>query len=1111
MVNNDDVFIVSGGKGPKIATHYCEIYKKYIEKYGEKTVILMQVGDFYEIYGVDNDIETWGNVREIARICNFSVTKKNKNLIENDRGNPLMSGIPLHAKPKYIPMLLSANYTIVMVEHINLGPYTKENPCQRAVTEIISPSTCIEDEIDARSNNLLCIYVENMTPKMNRLDKSLFSIGMTSLDLSTNHGFIYESYSRKDDSNQALDEVYRFIQAQNPREIVVYLDNFKLDFQYQNREVESSVVNKLNQNQLLQKLRNELESDGDSENSNVEQPDIQSLDKIEYHIRNYFIKYLDLQKYNVHKIHINNVDNVWKKVAYQNQFLNRIFKPNNLLTPIEYLDLEFKPFALIAYMLALQFAYERNEKIIEKMEKPKQWNFEKHLVLTTNAIQQLDLIHKDRTRKSLFAIINHASTPMGERLLEYQLLNPIVDAQKLTTRYNRIGLLKEQNKDARRVLQHILQDIGDIERMYRKMSLGLLTPFQFNVLHSYHENINKLVEWVGTCKIKDIVPNNTIINNFKLFIKEYNNTFHIDDMRSYISMKTIDRSFFCSGVNQNIDNIEIKIQSLYKQIVDIQMALSNLVDTPSKKTKKPFVTLAKQSKDGYYFTVTKTRGAILTHYCNEIKKHGNKVASKLKIRKFVNAKHLQKHIVNETDNSDEEDDDDDANTSVTNCQYLSQGEINILKNLRFENLRKSFKIFSPQVAYLSSQLSDLESSINSVIRQEFSKIQVEFYDKYKDSLSSITNFVAETDVIKSHTKTAILHNYHRPEIFNSSKKNKTECSSFIDTKQIRHPIIEQIQQHVMYVPNDIYVGNNDEYKSDMKNNGTLLYGTNNSGKTSLLKSLGLNLILAQSGSFVAANKFIYYPFSTIVTRLSGNDNLYKGQGTFAVAMSELRTIFMRSNKNTLVLGDEICHGTTQVDGLSLIAASISDLAAVNTNFVFATHLHTIPKLNAIKILDNVKNFHLRVTCDEVNDCLVYDRTIYPGQGASIYGIEVAKAMGVPKKTIEKALRIRKEIMGLDKDILNPKKSHFNANVYVDKCVVCGEKAIDTHHVKEQHLADENGMIGHFHKNIAHNVTPLCKGCHNDAHHGKLVIKGYKVTTKGIQLEFERPKKRRKVV
>ena len=73
---------------------------------------------------------------------------------------------------------------------------------------------------------------------------------------------------------------------------------------------------------------------------------------------------------------------------------------------------------------------------------------------------------------------------------------------------------------------------------------------------------------------------------------------------------------------------------------------------------------------------------------------------------------------------------------------------------------------------------------------------------------------------------------------------------------------------------------------------------------------------------------------------------------------------------------------------------------------------------------------------------------------------------------------------------------------MDKCQVCLGSSEHTHHIKEQQTADKNNNIDYHHKNINHNLVPLCEKCHYNVHHGDLIIYGYYQTNEGIKLNYE---------
>ena len=173
-----------------------------------------------------------------------------------------------------------------------------------------------------------------------------------------------------------------------------------------------------------------------------------------------------------------------------------------------------------------------------------------------------------------------------------------------------------------------------------------------------------------------------------------------------------------------------------------------------------------------------------------------------------------------------------------------------------------------------------------------------------------------------------------------------------------------------------------------------------------------------------------------------------------------------------------------------------------SSFILATHLHNLSKMPEIEKITNVSKYHLKVNFDRDNNRLIYDRKLHEGSGSAIYGLEVCKAMDLPEEFIDIANNIRKGIMNIDKEILSTKKSHYNNDLYMDKCSICGKQGIDTHHIKPQEDADENNFIGSMHKNTKGNLVVLCEECHIKTHHGNLQINGYIQTSEGKILDYK---------
>ena len=192
-------------------------------------------------------------------------------------------------------------------------------------------------------------------------------------------------------------------------------------------------------------------------------------------------------------------------------------------------------------------------------------------------------------------------------------------------------------------------------------------------------------------------------------------------------------------------------------------------------------------------------------------------------------------------------------------------------------------------------------------------------------------------------------------------------------------------------------------------------------------------MLAQMGAFVACEKFTFQPFHHVLCKISSEDNLFKGQSTFVCEMIELRNILRIANSNSLILCDELTAGTETHSATGLVASAITCLLNKNANFIFTTHLHGLPSL--IKH-DNLKIYHFKVSIK--GEKIKYNYTLSKGIGQSIYGIEIAKALGLDRNFIIDALKFRAKFSRYEStEFIQDKKSHFNRKVIMDQCEKCG--------------------------------------------------------------------------
>ena len=331
--------------------------------------------------------------------------------------------------------------------------------------------------------------------------------------------------------------------------------------------------------------------------------------------------------------------------------------------------------------------------------------------------------------------------------------------------------------------------------------------------------------------------------------------------------------------------------------------------------------------------------------------------------------------------------------------------------------------------------------------------------------ANIVNTVKELDFYTTCAHNAIEYRYSQPTLAPTS----TSAASLL-IKGLRHPYIEHKFQNIPYVKNDIEL---------IRGDGILLYGLNSAGKSSLMKAVGIAILLAQAGLYVPATSIEFTPYTSLFCRISKGDNIESGQSTFVLEMSELRMIMKNASQTSLVLGDELCAGTEFLSALSLVAAGVNQLIKLGASFIFATHLHEITSVISDVTFKQVKTLHMDVFYDRVTGSLVYNRTLKPGQGSKCYGIEVASALDMDSTFLQDAREIRDKL-GSGPVIV---RSPYNRNMFSSKqCSMCKRRdGQEFHHIVEQHKADGDGFIGTGHKNRPTNLIYLCKICHDASH------------------------------
>jgi len=252
-------------------------------------------------------------------------------------------------------------------------------------------------------------------------------------------------------------------------------------------------------------------------------------------------------------------------------------------------------------------------------------------------------------------------------------------------------------------------------------------------------------------------------------------------------------------------------------------------------------------------------------------------------------------------------------------------------------------------------------------------------------LQCAAQITAELDVLSTLAEVAEREGYVRPVMSDDFG---------LDIVGGRHPVVERMMAREKFIPNDVRLPEDARM--------IILTGPNMSGKSTILRQIGLIVLMAQIGSFVPASTARIGVVDRLFTRVGASDNLVRGQSTFMVEMSETSAILHTATQRSLVLLDEIGRGTSTYDGVS-IAWSVSEYLhdVVKCKTVFATHYHELTQLTD----ELVAACNYSVEVREAGDQVLFLHRLVKGGANRSYGIEVGRLAGLPPVVLERARKL----------------------------------------------------------------------------------------------------------
>jgi DNA mismatch repair protein MutS len=1081
-----------------LVEEYLEHTKNYKAVYGDRTLVLMQVGSFYECYAIKKGegIYEGSNIVDFAQINDMVIANKNTTVNDND---VVMAGFGLPQLDKYVKRMLNNGYTVII-----FAQDLQMKNTSRSLMAIYSPGTYFDSNDNTNSdsensnsntnlsNNTLCLWIHYSKP--NKFIKNeMLTIGLNIIDILTGKLVNYEYSQPYENSPTTYDQLEKYISIYNPSEVII-------------------ISNKMNSNEL---------------NKNTYIDDV--------------INYANINAQKIHKIYLDEkqvskatnskaVESFEKiaanceKQVYQETLIDKIFGAGAYRS-----NYEFQNYSIANQSLCflIDFIDKHNPALIKNIDFPCFENINAKLILANHSLKQLNMISDQRHNGKLGCVanfLNNCITNAGKRKFNYDLLHPICDNTILNASYDVTEhLIKTQFY---KTIREYLLNVRDIEKIDRKLVLGKIEPRDFASLYNNLSNVSKLFEKI-TCieENKDLAVYIVDIINYDISeaCNKINNyiasVFELSKLNVVIDKlnnNDLESMFFINkNYNENLNKLYKRSLDSRQQLEAIASFLSNLLmeyeksrTTNSSKAKAKAKTSKKESiedKNSDYIANPSLQNDELVSggYIKFHETSKNEVMLITTKRRGAILKEIIQKIIEK------------SGTKYEYINYTSKyskfGEIIEidLSSILFKNhgsANSNIIVYSTEIDSICYDIQNSREQLIEEINSNYKAILCEFkvmiYNVVTNSnvnskkerfslLGKISQFIALSDVCYVKAYNALKYNYCRPVIGEGDGDGEGSSKSYVNFKKIRHCLIEQLNTNELYVTNDLEIGTS--------NNGLLLYGTNAVGKTSFIKSIGIALIMAQAGMFVPCEEFTYYPYEYLFTRLLGNDNIFKGLSTFAVEMCELRTILKNSNNKSIILGDELCSGTESTSALSIFVSSLERLHSLDSTFLFATHFHEILEYEEVKNLDSMKIYHMSVFFDREQKTLIYNRKLREGPGQSMYGLEVCKSLDLPEDFIERAYTIRNKYNKSNISVLEAKKTRYNANKLRGMCELCNNnEGTEVHHLQYQKNAKDGIINGEFNKNHKANLINICEACHNKIHSSDQEFRITK-TTNGYKL------------
>lgn len=315
--------------------------------------------------------------------------------------------------------------------------------------------------------------------------------------------------------------------------------------------------------------------------------------------------------------------------------------------------------------------------------------------------------------------------------------------------------------------------------------------------------------------------------------------------------------------------------------------------------------------------------------------------------------------------------------------------------IRKQTLVNCERFITPELKDKEALILNADERLKSMEYKIFCEVRSQVAE-HTAELQRLAHVLAQIDVLLSLAEVAVENNHCRPRITGSPD---------IRISESRHPVVEKTIGGHMFVPNNVNMDDASRF--------LLITGPNMAGKSTYMRQVALTSLLAQIGSFAPAKEAELCLVDRIFTRIGAMDDIFSGQSTFMMEMTETANILNNATDKSLVILDEIGRGTSTFDGMS-IAAAVAEYIhlKIKAKTLFATHYHEITQL-ADKHA-GMKN--LNVLVKEAGDHVTFLHKIVEGPADRSYGIQVGKLAGLPTEVIKRAKEVYNTLEMVESDL-----------------------------------------------------------------------------------------------